>query len=519
MEFSLMKRACGILLPIFSLPGNYGIGGFSKEAYRFIDQLKEAGQSYWQILPLGPAGLGNSPYQCYTAFAGDMNYISLEKLIEEELLSREEVESADWGGERRSVSYEKLALHRENILRSAFERYQASGENKELFRFDRIRLSDETKTYCVFQALKKAYQGLPWMEWEEGIRLRKEESLAKAEKELAGEIEFYEWVQRVFAHQLRELRAYAGEKGIKIIGDMPIYISYDSADAWSHPELFLFNEDNEPEFVAGCPPDYFAPEGQRWGNPLYDWDYHRKTEYEWWIKRMEYEFGLYDYVRIDHFRGFDEYYSIPSSNPTAIGGTWMKGPNIEIFDKMKEYFAERFGGKELPIIVEDMGFITESVVKLVKDSGFPSMKVLEFAFDSDFRNIYLPHNYERNCVAYTGTHDNLPLKGWIDGLSDETRLYMIRYLGAEHTPYEELHWDCIRTVLSSVADTVIIPMQDYLGLGKEARINEPGTESGNWRWRMLEDEFGADLIWHCEMLSAIYGRKQEARKQPEGIDE
>lgn len=510
-----MKRACGILLPIFSLPGNYGIGGFSKEAYRFIDQLREAGQSYWQILPLGPAGLGNSPYQCYTAFAGDMNYIGLEKLIEEGLLTVEEVESKDWGADKSAVSYENLALHREEVLRKAFDRCRALCEEGKPSKFDEIRLSDETKTYCVYQALKKASGGLPWMEWEEGLRLRKPERLLEAKKELAGEIEFYEWLQRVFASQLKELREYAKERGIEIIGDMPIYISHDSADAWSHPELFLFNEENEPEFVAGCPPDYFAPEGQRWGNPLYDWEYHKKTGYAWWIKRMEYEFGLYDYVRIDHFRGFDEYYSIPSGNPTAIGGEWMKGPNIEIFDRMKAHFAERFEGGALPIIVEDMGFITESVVKLVRESGFPSMKVLEFAFDSDCSNMYLPHNYTKNCVAYTGTHDNAPLKGWIEGLSDEKRLYMIRYLGAEHTPYGELHWDCIRTVLSSVADTVIIPMQDYLGLGMEARINEPGTESGDWRWRMAEDAFDAGLIWHCEMLSSIYGRKRQAAGQPD----
>lgn len=504
-----MERACGILLPIFSLPGNFGIGGFSKEAYRFIDKLKAAGQKYWQILPLGPAGLANSPYQCYTAFAGSMLYISLEKLIEAGLLKAEEVEGIDWGNDPRRVDYEKLEMHREEVLRLAFERYsQGIAEGRsDLPELDNVRLSEETKTYCVFEAIKKEKQGLPWMEWEDDLRLKKPYALRAAEQRLEEDIDFYVWIQKVFASQLAELRAYANQRGIKIIGDMPIYIAHDSSDAWSHSEMFLFDKDSRLEFVAGSPPDYFDENGQRWGNPLYDWDYHKKTDYTWWIKRMEYEFGLYDYVRIDHFRGFDEFYAIPAQNPTAIGGEWRKGPNISIFHNMKKYFANRFENGELPIIVEDMGLITDTVVKLVKDSGFPPMKVLEFAFDSGSDNIYLPHNYERNCVAYTGTHDNAPLRGWLDSLSEEKRLYMIRYLGAEHTPYEDLHWACIRTMLASVADTVIIPMQDYLGLGTDARINEPGKDRGVWKWRMLEDEFDEGLTWHCDMLAGIYGRK------------
>lgn len=495
-----MKRACGVLLPISSLPGNYGIGGFSEEAYDFIDRLKKAGQSLWQILPLSPTGHGNSPYQSCSAFAGNMNYISLDELVKDGLLDKSELDDIDWGDDNERVDYEKIWLNREKILKKAFLK------QKDLnIKTDIKKLSKETRNYCLYQALKEDNDNAAWYEWESGLKLAKERELKAAKIKLKDEIEFYEWIQIVFEKQWKKLKEYANDAGIQIIGDIPIYVALDSADVWLNPELFLFNEDKEPELVAGCPPDYFSPEGQLWGNPLYNWKVHKKTDFAWWKSRMEYALSLYDYVRVDHFRGFDEFYAIPAENKNALEGEWLKGPGIEIFNSLAAYFGKKH--TVLPIIAEDLGLMTDSVIKLVEDSGFPGMKVLEFAYDSDDKNMYLPHNYIRNCVAYTGTHDNAPLQEWLGNLSEETRLFMIRYQGGEHTPEKDLHWDCIRTLLASIADTVIIPMQDYLGLGDNARINTPGTASGNWQWRLKSEDFDEGLIWHCNMLAGIYSRK------------
>ncbi len=496
-----MKRACGILLPVSSLSGNYGIGGFSKEAYEFVDKLKRAGQSYWQILPLSPTGYGDSPYQSGSAFAGNMNYIALDELTEAGFFEKEELEEIDWGKDSAWVDYEKVWNSREKLLKKAFLKrrdceYEVETQN----------LLEETKRYCLYQAIKAENKGLPWYEWEEGLKLAKKEAINKAKKRLADEIEFYEWIQAVFEKQWKALKKYANEVGIEIIGDMPIYVSIDSADAWSHPELFLFNEYKAPELVAGCPPDYFSPEGQLWGNPLYDWKKHKKTDFAWWKNRLEYVLKLYNYVRVDHFRGFDEFYAIPAQNTNALEGEWLKGPGIEIFNSLSRHFAKQYKAG-LPIIAEDLGLMTDSVIKLVKDTGFPAMRVLEFAYDSDADNMYLPHNYIRNCVAYTGTHDNSPIQAWAESLDENRRLFMVRYQGSEHTPVKDLHWDCVRTVLASIADTVIIPMQDYLGLGESSRINSPGVATGNWQWRLSGDEIDENLIWHCDMLAGIYSRK------------
>lgn len=549
-----MKRACGILMPVFSLPGDYGIGCFSVKAYEFIDTLKKAGQTYWQILPLGPTGYGDSPYQSFSSFAGNPYFIDLDELAAKGLLKTEELKRIDWGKDPRYVDYGKIWENREKILRKAYDTFkeglnpireqerisaekaaavtpgeEISGEVQQNtaarpivrrmtrveYDFARKALNPETREFCLYKAVKNAQGGKPWGEWDDPIRLRKEEALKEARLSLADEIEFFEWIQIVFNGQWKRLRAYAAHAGITIIGDMPIYVAPDSADAWAHPELFQFDADNKPVNVAGCPPDYFSPDGQLWGNPVYDWDYHKKTGYAWWMSRMEYAFSVYDYVRVDHFRGFDEYYAIPASAENAKTGEWKKGPGMDIFNAMQEHFSRYF--QTLPIIAEDLGLMTDSVIRLVKDSGFPAMKVLEFAYDSDNKNLYLPHNYIRNCVAYTGTHDNQPLMGWIRGLSQETRLHMIRYQGSEHTSENELFWDCIRTVLSSIADTAIIPMTDYLGLGDEARINTPSQTGNNWRWRMCGGEFRDNLIWHCGMLADIYGRNRTADPEPDAL--
>lgn len=405
------------------------------------------------------------------------------------------------------MDYGRIWESREKFLKKAYAAFLLKKETVEQKEeAPAAELRPETREFCLYQSIKNSQGGKPWTEWDDDLRLRKPEAMAKAEKELAEDIAFREWVQSVFAAQWKKLKDYANEAGIRIIGDMPIYVAPDSADAWAHPELFQFDADARPLNVAGCPPDYFSPDGQFWGNPLYEWEYHKKTGYAWWLSRMEYAFSLYDYVRVDHFRGFDEYYAIPAGRKNAKEGSWNKGPGMEIFERMQEHFAGRF--EALPIIAEDLGLLTDSVRKLLQDSGFPGMRVLEFAFDSDSSNLYLPHNFIRNCVAYTGTHDNEPLAGWIRKLSPDTRLRMIRYQGSEHTPDGDLYWDGIRTVLSSIADTVIIPMQDYLGAGEEARINTPAVTGNNWKWRMLPGEFRDDLIWHCGMLADLYGRNR-----------
>ena len=487
-------RECGILLPVTSIPSPYGIGGFSKEAYEFVDRLEAAGQRYWQVLPFGPTGYGDSPYQSFSAFAGNPYFIDLDTLAEEGLLTEEECLEADCGQNPRYVDYERIYKTRFQVLRKAFNRWKALGQKSG------EKLEQETKEYCVYMAVKNQFQGKSWAQWEEDIRLRKPETVKAWEEELADEILFYEFQQLKFQEQWKKLKDYANSRGVRIIGDIPIYVAFDSADSWFHPELFQFNEDREPDFVAGCPPDGFSPTGQLWGNPLYRWDYHKKTGYAWWIRRMAYCFRLYDVVRVDHFRGFDEYYSIPAEDDTAAGGHWEKGPGLELFDAIEKKLGK------LEIIAEDLGFLTPSVFEMVRKSGFPGMKVLEFAFSADGQSIYLPYHYDENCVVYTGTHDNDTIQGWYEAMPEWARDFSIRYLGNRYTPRKEIHWDFIRAALGSRARLAVIPMQDYLGLGSEARINEPSTLGDNWKWRLLPDEFDGKLAEACRDLAWVYGR-------------
>lgn len=487
-------RECGILLPVTSIPSPYGIGGFSKEAYEFVDRLEAAGQRYWQVLPFGPTGYGDSPYQSFSAFAGNPYFIDLDTLAEEGLLTEEECLEADCGQNPRYADYERIYKTRFQVLRKAFNRWKALGQKSG------EKLEQETKEYCVYMAVKNQFQGKSWAQWEEDIRLRKPETVKAWEEELADEILFYEFQQLKFQEQWKKLKDYANSRGVRIIGDIPIYVAFDSADSWFHPELFQFNEDREPDFVAGCPPDGFSPTGQLWGNPLYRWDYHKKTGYAWWIRRMAYCFRLYDVVRVDHFRGFDEYYSIPAEDDTAAGGHWEKGPGLELFDAIEKKLGK------LEIIAEDLGFLTPSVFEMVRKSGFPGMKVLEFAFSADGQSIYLPYHYDENCVVYTGTHDNDTIQGWYEAMPEWDRDFSIRYLGNRYTPRKEIHWDFIRAALGSRARLAVIPMQDYLGLGSEARINEPSTLGDNWKWRLLPDEFDGKLAEACRDLAWVYGR-------------
>ena len=487
-----------MLLPVASLPSKYGIGAFSKEAYEFVDRLKQAGQQYWQILPLGPTGFGDSPYQSFSAFAGNPYFIDLDALIREGLLTEEECSHVDFGGEARKVDYEKLHYNRLPLLKMAYSRWK-EGRN-EAEDADIPELGEETAEYCFYMAIKDHFEGKSWDLWDDDIRLRKPEAMKRYGKELEDEICFYSFLQHRFETQWRALKDYANEQGIRIIGDIPIYVAFDSADSWSHPELFQFDKNREPVSVAGCPPDGFSPTGQLWGNPLYRWDYHKKTGYQWWLKRMKYSFDLYDVVRVDHFRGFDEYYAIPAGNTTAEVGEWKKGPGIDLFRVIRKALGD------LDIIAEDLGFLTPSVRQLLQDSGYPGMKVLEFAFNPGEESDYLPHNYNDNCVVYTGTHDNDTLRSWFRTLDWGSKDFAYRYMGNHRTPEEEIHWDFIRLALSSVAKLAVIPVQDYLGLGREARINEPSTLGGNWTWRMLPGELNDDLLSRCWHMAKWYSR-------------
>ena len=408
-------RASGILLPVSSIPSAYGSGSFSKEAYEFVDFLEKAGQSYWQILPLGPTGYGDSPYQSFSTFAGNPYYIDFEELIEEGLLTKEQCEECDWGGSEAYVDYEKIYKSRFRVLKEAFDNSRLE-DNEDFQAFvaeNAFWLSD----YSLYMAVKDSYKGKSWSEWDGDIRLRKPEAIEKYAEKLKEEILFYEFQQYLFDTQWRKLKKYANDKGVKIIGDIPIYVALDSADTWANPELFQLDENRRPTGVAGCPPDAFSATGQLWGNPLYKWDYHKETEYAWWIQRISYCYKLYDVVRIDHFRGFDEYYNIPFGDTTAEFGRWEKGPGYDLFKVMKK----KIGNK--PVIAEDLGFLTPTVNQLLKKSSYPGMKVLQFAFDSREESDYLPHNYTANSVVYTGTHDNDTTVGWYQTISRRDRSF------------------------------------------------------------------------------------------------
>lgn len=493
-------RKSGILLPVSSLPSRYGIGCFSKEAYKFIDRLKEAGQAYWQILPLGPTSYGDSPYQSFSTFAGNPYFIDPEDLVARGYVTAEQCNTYDFGTDIHSVDYGKIYKSRFRLLKEAFDNshIEEDARFQEFVQKNAYWLED----YALYMAIKDGFRGICWAAWEEDIKLRTPAAMDKYRRKYAKEIMFYQFQQYLFQVQWEKLKTYANDNGIKIIGDIPIYVAFDSADSWSRPELFQFDENNMPGAVAGCPPDGFSATGQLWGNPLYNWEYHRKTGFAWWMRRMEYCFRMYDLVRVDHFRGFDEYYAIPYGDATAEYGRWEKGPGIEIFRQMQEHF----GGDKLPIIAEDLGFLTPTVRQLLKDTGFPGMKVLEFAFDAGENSDYLPHKYGTNCVVYTGTHDNDTAEGWFASLDEHDRNFVREYIGAGYTPEGEIHWDLVRAALGSVADLAVIPVQDYLGYDTSARINEPSTLGKNWRWRMSREDLNAETVKRCRRLAGIYGR-------------
>ena len=494
----MSERAAGILMPISSLPSEYGIGCFSKSAYEFVDWLKKAGQSYWQILPLGPTSYGDSPYQSFSTFAGNPYFISLEALVEEGVLTKAECEAVDWGKVKGSIDYKKIYEGRYPLLRKAYERSNVH-ENAEYQKFVEENswwLSD----YALFMAVKDRFDGVEWKLWADDIKLRWGPAMDYYREELYFDIEFHQYMQFKFYEQWMQLKTYANKKGIQIIGDIPIYVAMDSADTWAHPELFQLDEENVPVAVAGCPPDGFSATGQLWGNPLYRWGYHKETGYQWWISRLAYVFRLYDVVRIDHFRGFDEYYAIPYGDKTAENGVWKKGPGIDLFNTVKKELGD------VDIIAEDLGYLTESVIKLVEDTGYPGMKVLQFAFDSREESNYLPHNYPHNCVVYTGTHDNNTVRGWLDDMCEEDNALAEDYMNNADTPKDERPWEFIRLALGSVADLAVIPLQDYLCLGTEARINLPSTLGNNWKWRLVPGQVKDEMLDEMRHLNKLFGR-------------
>lgn len=496
-----MNRASGILLPVFSLPSPYGIGCFSKEAYQWIDFLAEAGMEYWQILPLGPTSYGDSPYQSFSTYAGNPYFIDPDKLIQERYLTRAQLEEVDKAANPHDIDYGKIYTDRMLLLRKAYA--ESKKRNDPDFEFFQRENAWWLNDYALFMAVKDAFAGAAWNEWSEDIRYRRQAAMEYYQSTYSDEINFYQWLQYLFAKQWRSLKAYANEKGIKIIGDIPIYVAFDSADVWANPSLFQLDEKRNPKAVAGCPPDGFTADGQLWGNPLYNWELHKQTNYDWWVSRMAYCFELYDVVRIDHFRGFDEYFSIPASDSNAKNGHWEKGPGIDLFKTI----TERLGKKE--IIAEDLGYITDSVRELVKATGYPNMKVLQFAFDSrdsSGAEDYLPHNYPKNCVCYTGTHDNETIYGWLSSIQKIERDMVCTYLNRQDAADTELAHELVRTAVASVANLCIIPLQDYLVLDNSARINFPSSMGKNWRWRMSAEDMSSELAGRIRMLNQVYGR-------------
>ena len=504
------ERSSGILLHPASLPGPFGIGDLGDEAYKFIDFLEASGQKLWQIMPLGPTGFGNSPYSSFSAFAGNTLLINPELLIKDNLLARDDLKGAP-RFHRERVDFGRVIEFKNRLLARAFENYRRSndaGISEDLKDFSQFA-GDWLDDYALFRALQESAGGASWDVWKPELARREPKAIEAARRELSEKIEAQKFFQYLFFKQWLHLKAYTAKKGIKIIGDMPIFVAYDSADVWAYPELFKLDRERRPTVVAGVPPDAFSKTGQLWGNPIYNWDRMRETGFRWWIKRMHAALQTVDIVRVDHFRGFAATYEIPAKDETAEHGQWVRVPGRELFAALKQAF------EKLPIIAEDLGTITPDVHHLRDEMGFPGMRVLQFAFGGDPRDTHLPHNYERNTVVYTGTHDNDTVAGWLaskqsqsetDEESEEKESEAdraLRYLNAEG---DEIHWDFIRAALASVAQIAIIPLQDLLGLGSEARMNLPASQKDNWAWRFKSGALDDQLSLRLKDMTELYGR-------------
>ena len=489
-------RRSGILCHISSLPSPYGIGSFGKQAYDFVDFLVESKQSYWQILPLGPTSYGDSPYQTFSAFANNPYFIDLDILVKEKLIKKSDIK-ATFDSEQ-YVDYDKLYEERFEILRVAFKRFDRNHQDFQQFL---LKESHWIYDYALFMALKDHHQGDSWLYWDDKIRLRDEQTLDHFKTVLKDNIEFYQFLQFKAYEQWYNLKKYANDRHVEIIGDMPIYVSYDSSDVWANPEMFDLNQERLPYHVAGVPPDNFSADGQLWGNPLYNWAYLDQHEYSWWVERVKSSMELYDMIRIDHFIGFVNYFSIKYGEKTAVNGEWKKGPGKKLFDVIKEKLGF------VNIIAEDLGVVTDDVRALLKETGFPGMKLLQFAFDSREESDYIPHLYTRNVIAYTGTHDNPTTATWFDMLPEHDLKYCIEYIN--HKGSGSRVDSLIKTTLGCIADTAIIPIQDYLHLKSEGRMNIPSTLGNNWRWRLTKKDLSKKLKNKIKHFTELYGRVYE----------
>ena len=503
-------RKSGILMHITSLPGPYGLGTMGKAAYDFVDFLAAAGQSLWQILPLTPTGYGDSPYQSCSAFAGNEYLIDLPTLQQEGLLEPGEPEGFSWGQDPGRADFGLLYQSRRKVLALAHARFRPEEDYEAFCRENAHWLGD----YALYMTLKDKFQGLPWYRWEEPLKHREPEALWQLRQSLREELDFYKFIQYQFYRQWNALRQYAKKKGIAILGDVPIYVPLDSCEVWCNPELFQLDENLTPTAVAGCPPDAFSDEGQLWGNPLYRWERHKADGYSWWIRRLSAAGRLYDGVRLDHFRGFESYWAVPYGDETAKNGQWEKGPGLDFIKAMEKALPE------ISFVAEDLGLLTPEVLQLREDSGLPGMKVLQFAFDSREPSEYLPYLHVRNSVCYTGTHDNMTTTQWLREAPEETVAYAREYMCL--TEEEGLTWGVIRTAMGSVCDLCVVPMQDYLNLGGEARMNFPGTMSNaNWTWRMAPGSCTPALAEKIYNLTALYGRLHETKEkilEAEGVE-
>ncbi len=491
-------RASGILLHPTSLPGKYGIGTLGAEARRFVDFLVKAKQTYWQILPLGPTGYGDSPYQCFSSKAGNPLLIDLDHLVELGLLHADDLPvSGAWGSGR--IQFGKVIDGKYPLLKKAeqnflqMQNHPLTDEFRQFNQLNTAWLDD----YALFMALKERFNNTPWGEWPREFKMRYPEAIASATVELAENIRFHKFIQCLFFNQYLSLKRYANAKGIRIIGDIPIYVAMDSSDAWTNTHLFQFDADKNPVAVGGVPPDYFSETGQLWGNPLFNWEAMARDGFRWWVDRIHTSLLLFDKVRIDHFRGFAAYWSVPFGETTAINGKWVNAPGQYVFESIRHHLGD------VPVIAEDLGVITPDVRALRDGFHFPGMKILQFAFDSAEANDFLPHNYTSNCVVYTGTHDNETVRGWFANAKPADKKYALAYMRGT---VKGIHWDMIRTAWSSVADTAVAPFQDFLGAGDSGRMNLPGTTRDNWQWRMKQSDMSETLATKIAAITALYGR-------------
>ncbi len=494
-----LERSAGIILAVSSLPSRYGIGTFGRAAYDFVDFLVKAGQKYWQMLPLGPTGYGDSPYQSFSAFAGNPYYIDLDMLVEDGLLGQGEPSSINWGSDSEKVDYGRIYANRFEILKLAKERgWKRDSAKIDAFCSENGFWLDD---YCLYMACKRYFGMKSWNNWpDDALRSREPDTLQRYREKLREDIELFTFIQYLFFQQWNSLKSYMVKKKLKVIGDIPIYVAYDSADVWTGREWFLLDEQGQPIDVSGVPPDAFTPDGQLWGNPLYDWNAMEKDGFGWWIRRIAGSSKLFDIIRFDHFRGLDEYWAVSRSEKTAKNGEWRKGPGMKLIRVLNDWFINA------SFIAEDLGYLTSSVKEMVRESGWPGMKILEFAFDSSEPSSYLPHNYDTDCICYTGTHDNMSVQEWFESADKKDVLLAKRYLGLnDEEGYTE---GILRAGMGSVARLFIAQMQDYLGQGAGYRMNTPGSERGNWQYRVRAELLTDTLAEKIYQKSKLYGRVQ-----------